>query len=186
MEQFEKNVFDAIYARRSIRAYIDDKPVEQEKILKLLKAAMAAPSACNIQPWEFIVVSDQETVSSIKNSIQRWGNYNAPLVIVVCSYTPDIPWEGDEGLADCSAAIENMLIAATTLELGSVWIGGFDREAIRKILGIPDAVVPMGVVYFGYPAQHPEPRTQYLEEAVYWQKYDPERKHSPRQGNILA
>ncbi len=186
MNECEKNVFDAIYGRRSVRAYVEDKEVEHEKIEKLLKAAMAAPSACNIQPWEFIVVTEKETVCSIKKSIQRWGDYNAPLIIVVCSYAPFIPWKGGDGVEDCSAAIENMLIAATTMDLGSVWIGGFDREAIRKILDIPDPVIPMGVVYFGYPAEHPEPRTQYLEEAVYWQKYDPEREHASRPGNILA
>jgi nitroreductase len=186
MSQQEKIVFDAIFGRRSVRAYVADKAVEPEKIVKLLQAGMAAPSACNIQPWEFVVVTENETIASIKNSIAQFGNYNAPLVIVVCSYAAYIPWDGDEGTVDCSAAIENMLIAATTLELGSVWIGGFDRAAIRSLLDIPDPVIPIGVIYFGYPAEHPEPRTKYVEEAVYWQKYDPQRSHSPRPGSLVA
>jgi len=186
MNQYEKNVFDAIFSRRSIRAYLEDKEVEHEKIVKLLNAGMAAPSACNIQPWEFIVVTEKETVSLIKQSIAVYGNYNAPIVIVVCSYTKYIPWEGDEGIIDCSAAIENMLIAATAMGLGSVWIGGFDTESIRTLLDIPDHVLPMGVVYFGYPAEQKEARTKYTEEAVYWQKYDPEREHRPRPGNLLT
>ena len=185
MDPFEQHVFDAIYARRSIRAYQEGREVEQEKIMNLLKAAMAAPSACNIQPWEFVVVTDKETTSSIKQSIPQFGNYNAPLIIVVCSYAKYIPWENDEGLVDCSAAIENMLIAATAMQLGSVWIGGFDRAAIRSILDIPEHVVPAGVIYFGYPAEHPEPRTKYVEEAVYWQKYDPEREHEHRPGSLI-
>ena len=184
-DQYEKHVFDAIYGRRSIRVYVEDKQVEHEKIIKLLKAGMAAPSACNIQPWEFVVVTEKETVSQIKRSIERFGAYNAPLVIVVCGYREFIPWEDDNGEADCCAAIENMLIAATAMGLGSVWIGGFDAASIRAILDIPDHVAPIGVVYFGYPAESKEPRTQYLEEAVYWQKYDRGRKHQPRPGSLI-
>jgi nitroreductase len=186
MNLFEEHVFSAIYGRRSIRAYVEGRTVEPEKIEKLLRAAMAAPSACNIQPWEFIVVTDKEKIAQIKQSIARWADYNTPLIIVVCSYTKYIPWEGDGGIVDCAAAIEYMLIAAAALELGSVWIGGFDPPAIRRLLEIPEHVLPAGVVYLGYPAEVKEPRTKYLEEAVYWQRYDPEREHPPRPGNILA
>ncbi len=186
MSQSEKEVFAAIFGRRSIRRYVEDNEVEQEKIVKLLQAAMAAPSACNIQPWEFIVVTEKGTAGLIKQSIPRFGNYNAPLVIVVCSYKKYIPWEGDEGIVDCSAAMENMLIAATAMGLGSVWIGGFDAPSIRKILDIPEDVAVIGVAYFGYPAEQPEPRTKYVEEAVYWQKYDTEREHRPRPGNLIS
>ena len=184
MEQVEKNVFDTIFSRRSIRTYAEEREVEQEKIIRLLEAGMAAPSACNIQPWEFIVVTDKARVRTIKESVREHGYYNAPVVIVVCSYTAFIPWEGD-GVIDCSAAIENMLIAATAMQLGSVWIGGFDAASIRGILDIPEQVNVVAVVYFGYPAEHPEPRTKYVEEAVYWQKYDPEREHRPRPGDLI-
>jgi nitroreductase len=185
VNQHEQHVFNAIYGRRSVRSYVEGKDVEHEKIVKLLKAAMAAPSACNIQPWEFVVVTEPETVRQIKQSIERWGNYNAPMIIVVCSYPELIPWEDDNGVRDCSAAIENMLIAAPVMDLGAVWIGGFDPGSIRQLLDIPEHVVPVGVIYVGYPAEHHEPRTQYLEEAVYWQKYDPERSHQPRPGHII-
>ena len=107
MTQYEDHVFDALYARRSIRNYLEDSEVEREKIVRLLKAGMAAPSACNIQPWEFIVVTEKARVGLIKESIAKWGNYNAPVVIVVCGYPDFIPWEGDDGVIDCSAAIEN-------------------------------------------------------------------------------
>jgi nitroreductase len=185
MNQAEKHVFDAIFGRRSIRAYLEDKQVEHEKIMKLLQAAMAAPSACNIQPWEFIVVTEKEQVSLIKQAVADHGNYDAPVVIVVCGYTEFIPWEGDQGVIDCCAAIENMLIAATAMGLGSVWIGGFDPSSIRKLLDIPESVFPVGIVYFGYAAERKKPRTRYIEEAVYWQKYDPERAHHPRPGNLV-
>ena len=185
MNQYEKHVFDAIFGRRSIRAYLEGKTVEREKIIKLLEAGMAAPSACNIQPWEFIVVTEQETVSLIRKTIADHGDYNAPVVIVVCGSAEFIPWEGDKGVIDCCAAIENMLIAATAMGLGSVWIGGFDPPSIRKLLDIPEDVLPVGVVYFGYPAERKEPRTKYVEEAIYWQKYDPERERQPRPGNLV-
>jgi nitroreductase len=186
MTQSETGIIAAILARRSIRAYRADQPVEHEKIVQLLQAAMAAPSACNLQPWEFIIVTEQETVRLIKESVAENGGYNAPLVIIVCSDPALIPWDNDDGVVDCSAAVENMLIAATALGLGSVWIGGFEAAPIRGILGIPEQIRVKALVYFGYPAEEKEPRTKYLEEAVYWQKYDPERVHHPRPGNIFA
>lgn len=186
MNQFADPVIEAIYARRSVRRYTG-QAVEPEKIDMLLKAAMAAPSACNIQPWEFIVASDPDVVEAVRGSIARWANYNAPLIIVVCSYTPHVPWDGNPaGIEDCCAAMENMLITAPVLGLGSVWIGGFDRDALRRILQIPAPVVPVAMAYFGYPAEQHAPRTQYLAEAVHWQRYDSERPHPPRPGNILV
>ena len=186
MDEYEKTIFDAMYERRSIRSFIEGKPVEKEKILKLLDAAMTAPSACNIQPWEFIVVSEKKTVSAIKDSIEKYGKWNAPLIIAVCGYTEFIPWDGDGWQLDCAAAIENMLLAAVALGLGSVWIGGSDPQKISKILDIPDDVYPMGLVYFGYPNEKKEPRSQFREQAVHWEKYDRKREHHPVPGNIFG
>ena len=184
MRSNEEQVFAALYARRSIRFY-QDRPVEREKLVKLLKAAMAAPSACNIQPWEFVVVTEPEAVVQIKGTIAKWGDWNAPAVIVVCSYPALIPWQGGDGKEDCAAAIENILVAATAMGLGTVWIGGFDPAVVRTTLDIPESVVPIGLVYVGYPAEEKEPRTQYLEEAVHWQKYDATRTPQPREGRIV-
>ena len=172
---YEAHVFQALYDRRSIRAYQESQPVEQDKLIQLLKAAMAAPSACNIQPWAFVVVSEPDGMARLRAAIGENGDYNAPAAFVVCGHPALIPWDGDEGLADCSAAIENMLTAATAMGLGTVWIGGFDRAVIRQLLGIPEDAAPLGIVYVGYPAESHAPRTQYLEEAVHWQVYDPTR-----------
>lgn len=180
MDQTE-TLFDVLYKRRSIRNYVADKPVEREKIELLLKAAMAAPSACNLQPWEFIVVDEPVGLGRLKECIDG-GNgrhYNAPAAFVVCGNKSYIPWESD-GSADCCAAIENMLLAVTVLELGAVWIGAIDGDAIKKLLDIPEHVAVISVVLFGYPAEQKRPRTQYTEEAVYWQKYDPSREHAER------
>jgi nitroreductase len=178
MSNTEKDIFDAIYARRSIRAY-QERDVEREKIEKLLKAAMAAPSACNLQPWEFIVVTEKDLLKQLKGTLGE-GNYNAPVAMVICGNPTNIPWDGDGWMQDCSAAVENMMIAAPTLGLGSVWIGGFDSDALTALLNIPAHVHPMCVVLFGYPAQEKTPRTKYNEEAVFWQTYDPERKRQMR------
>ena len=186
MGNVEQTVFQVLYERRSVRSYVENRPVEKEKIIKLLEAAMAAPSACNIQPWEFIVVSKKETVADIKESIEKYGGWNAPLIICVCGYKEFIPWEGDGWVLDCAAAIENMLLAAVSLGLGSVWVGGSNPEKVRKILDIPEDVHPMGLVYFGYPNEEKEPRTQYRQQAVHWEKYDRAREHRPVPGNIFG
>ena len=176
-----ENLLDVMYSRRSIRCYQEDKQVEHDKIIMLLKAAMAAPSACNLQPWEFIIVNDKDGIKKLRECIDNDNGryYNAPAAFIVCCNTSYLPWEG-EGEMDCSAAIENILLAATVMELGSVWIGAFDDKSIRKNFDIPDYVAINGVVYFGYPDEEKMPRTQYTEEAIYWQKYDVQREHPAR------
>jgi nitroreductase len=179
MSQNEQYVFDAIYSRRSIRSYIEGKEVEQEKIIKLLKAGMAAPSTCNLQTWEFVVVTKKEMVDQLKNATFQ-GKYNTPMAMVVCGNTVNIPWKDEDWKIDCSAAVENMMIAATAMGLGSVWIGSFDMDSVRKLLVIPNHILIMSVVYFGYPNEQKKQGTKYNEEAVYWEKYDTKRNRKLR------
>jgi len=175
------DAIDAIYKRRSIRNYLD-KDVDQDTIITLLKAATAAPSAANYQPWEFIVVSEKEKLDELREELV-FARYNAPVAIVVCG-NMKLALKGPDKemwVQDCSAAIENILIAATSLELGSVWIGVYPVEnrvkLIKKIFNIPEHVIPLSVIYIGYAAATPEARTQYNESRVYWQEYEPKRKH---------
>lgn len=179
----EHSVFHTILARRSIRDF-EAKPVERQKIELMLKAAMAAPSACNLQPWAFIVVDEPEMLACVKTSAEQ-GKYNAPLAIVVCGINRHIPWSGDAWMQDCGAAVQNMLLTATEMGLGSVWIGGFDSESLRATLDIPDDVHPMCIVEFGYPTYEREPRTWYTEEAVHWQKYDSKKPRTMRTMQML-
>jgi nitroreductase len=185
MESREEIVFNAILARRSIRSFDDTIDVEKEKIIKLLKAAMAAPSACNIQPWDFIVITEIETIEKIKDIIKQYGDYNTKNIIVICGNNEHIPWK-DNGIVDCSAAMENIMIVAPTLGLGTVCIGGFDRSKIKDILGIPTNVEAIGMLYLGYPKEIKSPRTKYTEEAIHWEKYDTGREQKPRKGNIIV
>ena len=166
---------EAIYARRSIRRY-KEKPVEIEKLEKLLEAAMAAPSAMNIKPWEFVVVTNPETMDEIRSSLM-FGKHNAPAAIVVCGNTSFFknPLASKYWVQDCSAATENILIAAVELGLGTVWLGVHPiynfKKRISKILGLPDHVNPLNVIYVGYPAEEKPARTQYDPGRVHWETY---------------
>ncbi len=180
MDQLQ-TLMDILCKRRSTRVYEAEKPVEREKIITMLQAAMAAPSACNLQPWEFIVIDTPQRLKQLKECIGESNGryYNAPAAFVVCANTSYIPWESN-GEMDTSAAIENILLAATVLNLGTVWIGDIDRDGIHALLDIPAHVSVNSVVLFGYPAEAKASRTQYNEEAVYWDKYDPKLEHPER------
>lgn len=168
---------DLIFQRRSIRKFTD-KPLSDEQLKLLLKAGMAAPSAMNGQPWEFIVVTDNNLLAKCRNALM-FAKHNFTAVICVCG-SPRVGKSklGDRFWAqDCSAATENILLAATALGLGSVWIGVhpvtmFVRQ-IREILNIPTDVTPLNLIGLGYPAEQKEPRTQYDEKKVHWQLYAP-------------
>ncbi len=182
---YEETVMHAILARRSVRSYVPDKPVEKEKLRRLLEAGMAAPSACNLQPWEFIVVTDEDKMAKLR-PMMGFGNYNAPAAIVMLGNTSGIPWGGEDWKIDVSAAVENMMIMAAAMGLGSVWLGSYDEKALRELLDIPENIRVMNVAYFGYPAKTPNPKTRYNEEAVFYEKYDPARQRKVRTIDMLG
>lgn len=174
-------VLDAIFGRRSIRAYAR-RSVPHEVIITLLKAAMAAPTAVNCQPWEFIVTDDPNQMAKIREKFV-FARYDAPVAIVVCG-NMKLALKGpdhDMWIQDCSAATENLLIAAAGLGLGAVWIGVYPIESrvstLRSLFNIPEHVVPLCAVYIGYPAEEKDPRTHYNPKRIYWGTYDPQRKH---------
>ena len=165
-----------IMTRTSIRQY-KDQPVEQEKIDIMLKAAMAAPTALNLQPWHFIVIDDKPTLELLSGRQPS----NAPLMIAVCGDTnkttmPDgkskLP---DFWVQDVSAAIENLLLAAHAQGLGAVWTGVYpamERTAeVANILNCPNNIVPVAVVRIGYPGESPEPKDKFKEENISYNKF---------------
>jgi nitroreductase len=168
-------VIEAIFQRRSIRKYTD-QPVEPEKLEALLQAGMAAPSAMNCQPWEFVVVTDTEKLAQFRKRL-LFGNRNAPAAIVVCG-NPGLSTNPTARLfwvQDCSAATENIMIAAVSLGLGTVWIGlhpvaGFVK-VIREVVGLPRRVTPLCIIYVGYPDGNKPARTQYEAARVYRESY---------------
>lgn len=165
-----------IMTRTSIRQYTD-QPVEPEKIDIMLKAAMAAPTAVNLQPWHFIVIDDKQTLELLSGNQPS----NAPLMIAVCGDTnkttmPDgkskLP---DFWVQDVSAAIENLLLAAHAQGLGAVWTGVYpvmERTAeVANILNCPSNIIPVAVVRVGYPGESPEPKDKFKEENISYNKF---------------
>jgi len=163
---------DVILKRRSIRRFTD-QPVEKEIILRLLEAAMAAPSAMNAQPWEFVVITEPKVLERIHNS-SLFAKMKAPVVISVLGSRRMQKNKAGERfwVQDCSAASENILLAATAFGLGSVWVGVHPvtlfEDQISRILNLPEGVRPLNLLFIGYPAEEKEPRTQYEEQRVHW------------------
>ena len=168
----EQAVLDNIATRTSIRDY-EARPVEKEKIEKMLRAAMAAPTAMNKQPWHFVVV-DQRNVLDALAGANPYAKMlkKAPLAIVVCGNT-DKMIEGDGRdfwIQDASAATENLLLAAHAMGLGAVWTGAYPSEerciSISKVLSLSDNLIPLNMIVVGYPAEQPQPKQKFKEENI--------------------
>lgn len=163
-------VFQAMLARRSIRRYTGE-PVSAAQMRRLLEAAMAAPSASNRQPWHFVVVTERKTLDALAES-HPYGKmlFEAPACIAVCAEPENVHW-----VEDCSAATENILVAAVEMGLGSVWLAVHprgDREhAVRDLLGVPPHFNLLCLIALGHPAEQKEPRTQYREERVHRERW---------------
>jgi nitroreductase len=169
------NILDTIFLRRSIRVF-DRRKVDQTVLIDLLKAGMAAPSASNSRPWEFILVTDEAILEKLQSSL-AYGKYNRPAAAVVCANLSIAKNESAYRfwVQDCSAASENILIAAAGMGLGTVWIGAYPKEdvmqTLREILDIPEDIYPLNIIYIGYPAEDKDARTQFEESRVHWNRY---------------
>jgi nitroreductase len=163
-----------IFARRSIRKFTEE-PVSDAHLEKLLRAAMNAPSACNEQPWEFVVLKNRDTFQQIR-AFQRFSMPldTAALAIVVCGDTTRQKFDGF-WVQDCSAATQNLLLEAEHLGLGAVWMGlhpiAHWTKKMTELLGLPEKVVPLGVIAVGHPAARVEPADRYLPERVHFEKW---------------
>ena len=165
-----------IYQRKSVRHFTDQE-VTKEQLETIIRAAMAAPTAINAQPWQFLVVTDKELKAKYAE-----GNFQADMVkkcsalVVIC---------GDKTLGnerswtywdqDCSAATENLLLAVESIGLGAVWTGvypGEDRmKTVKERFGLPDNVVPLCVILVGYPDGTDKPKDKWKPERIHWNKY---------------
>lgn len=161
---------DIITSRRSIRKYTSE-PVSEETITELLKAAMSAPSARNEQPWQFVVIDDRRVLEAIPE-FHPYSQmlHEAPVAILVCG---DLSLEKSSGywVQDCSAATENLLLAAHAKGLGAVWLGVYPRqervEGMKKLLGLPEHVIPLALVALGHPAEQKPPAQRFAPERVH-------------------
>jgi nitroreductase len=165
-----------IFGRRSIRAYTPGD-VTDSQVQSLLEAAMAAPSAVAKDPWRFVVIRDPRMLARIADALPNGKMLaTAPVGIVVCG---DLDAAHDRQLSyllqDCSAAIENLLLAAHALGLGACWLGVHPREdRIRKLsqlLDLPPNVIPVASIAIGRPGEVKEPRTRYNETFVHREKW---------------
>lgn len=164
----------AILERRSVRQYTD-QPVAEQDVKDLLTAAMAAPSAGNAKPWHFIVINER----AILDEIPKFHQYaaalkQAPMAILVCA---DQTLEKYKGywVQDCAAATENILIAATAKDLGTVWLGVYPNEdrmmKLRELLTIPENITPFSLVAVGHPKEDKEPVRQYDQSRVHYNRW---------------
>ena len=167
---------DFILGRRSIRVYSPGE-VSEAAVARLLEAAMAAPSAMTKDPWRFLLVRDRQTLANLATLHPGAAMLSsAAMAIVVCGDL-DLAFERQISylLQDCSAAIENLLLAAHAQGLGACWVGIHPGEAlikrVKELLSLPASFVPVAVVSLGQPGEQPPPRTRYNADYVRREKW---------------
>lgn len=160
------DVVEAIKGRRSIRAF-KSMEVSQETVEKIIDAARWAPSAGNVQPWEFIIIRESKTKRRVAEvALDQTFIEEAPVVIVVCANeNGSSQGYGIRGktlycIQDTAAAIQNILLTAYSFGLGTCWIGAFKEEEARETLKIPSGIRPIAIIPVGYPAEKPQPRSK--------------------------
>lgn len=170
------NKVDLLFERHSVRQYADGAVAPQDLEL-ILQAGMSAPSAVNSQPWEFLVVQERARLNECATIRKFWGMLaKAPLAIIV-----NANLEGYKGsnrdffIQDCSAAAENMLLAATALGYGGVWLGVHPleepQEQLRKLFHIPREIMPVVLLSIGKPLTPAERKPRVTPEKVHYERY---------------
>jgi len=174
-----------IFSRRSIRRFSAEK-VSDAHIKLLLEAAMAAPTAMNMKPWHFVVVDDPGKLADLRSSLP-FGKMEAPLAISICGNMKSIrrPVLERFWVQDCSAATENLLLAANALGLGAVWCGVHPiktlENAVSSVLNLPKLVIPLNIIFVGHPAEEKPARTQYDQTRISHNLFDVGWKPVPDQ-----
>lgn len=180
-------VLDIIATRTSIRHYTDERLTDAE-IETLLRAGMAAPSAINIQPWQFVVVTDPAVAARMTTGRVNRMYAEAPCLIVVCGEVTtwtkrhDAPADAEPAerdnpnwAIDCSAVCENILLAAHAMGLGGVWTACYPYperyEVVKEVLGIPEKVMPLAVLPIGHPAESPVPKDKWKPEKIHYGRW---------------
>ena len=173
-----KIAIETIMTRTSIRSFTD-RQVSADTIEMLLRAGMAAPTAVNKQPWHFVVINDRAVMDELGGNgrqSQMWKE--SPLAIVVCG-DMDKALEGPAQafwVQDCSAATENILLAAHALGLGAVWTGCYPMEErmanVSQVLNLPETVIPLCVIVMGYPNENPDPKDKWKPENVTYNRFE--------------
>lgn len=172
------NAIETLMTRTSIRSFTD-RPVSADTIEMLLRAGMAAPTAVNKQPWHFVVINDRAKLDELGGNgrqSQMWQE--STLAIAVCG-NMEKALEGPAQafwIQDCSAATENILLAAHALGLGAVWTGCYPMEErvanVSQVLNLPEHIVPLCVIVMGYPNENPDPKDKWKPENVTYNMFE--------------
>lgn len=187
------DIFDVIASRRSVKSFLP-KFVSWENIAKVLDAGRLAPSSGNLQNWKFIVVLESSQKQNIANAChEQYEIASAGALIIVCSEVEKVErYYGLRGerlysVQNCAAAIENMLLEAHSLGLGSRWIGAFDEDEVRSLCSIPPEVRPQAIVAIGYAKEVPEAPPKYpLETVVYFHRWDNRKRDGAKYDHNYA
>lgn len=171
---------DCILSRTSIRNF-SDSPVPPGEVKKLLAAGMAAPSAVNMQPWMFVVVDKRELLDALAEKLPYAKMLkDAPLAIIVCGdlrKTLD-QREREYWVEDCSAAAQNILLAAHALRMGAVWTAvhpvNSRIDSVQSLLNMPEYLVPLNVIPVGYPTENSEPKQKWDPSKIHWNAWERE------------
>ena len=175
--KMENQVINNIMTRVSVREFTGEK-ITDAQIDTLLRAAMAAPSAINKQPWAFIVVTDEDLIAKLGEALpySRCSNHPACAIIPCGDLSKAI--EGEMGafwVNDVSAATENLLLAAHSMGLGAVWTGlhpDMNRATmVQQLLGLPEHIIPLCVVPVGLPAENPDVKDKYNPENIHYNRW---------------
>lgn len=169
---------DLAKQRYSCRKY-KHQPIEEEKLLKVLEAARVAPSACNLQPWHFIVLRDKKNLEMISTTYKRDWFKTAPTVLVVCG-DHEASWKRSDRKdycdVDISIAIDHITLQAAELGLATCWVCNFDAMKCAEMMNLPSHIEPIALIPIGYPGdskstnRHDNDRKP-LEQIVHWEKY---------------
>ena len=164
-----------IMTRTSIRQYTNE-PVSKTDIETMLRAGMAAPTAVNKQPWHFVVVTDKAKLKALSGGRGRMLEQCAVAIVVCGDMEKAMPGKAKEyWIQDCSAATENILLAANALGLGAVWTGVYPMEdrmaAVSKAMKLPETIVPLCTIVIGHPAEQPKPKDKWKPENVSYNEF---------------
>jgi nitroreductase len=164
-----------IMTRTSIRQYTNE-PVSKADIETMLRAGMAAPTAVNKQPWHFVVVTDKAKLKALSGGRGRMLEQCAVAIVVCGDMEKAMPGKAKEyWIQDCSAATENILLAANALGLGAVWTGVYPMEdrmaAVSKAMKLPETIVPLCTIVIGHPAEQPKPKDKWKPENVSYNEF---------------
>jgi nitroreductase len=167
-------LFESLFNRRSIRNYTSEK-IHNAELEKIIEAGMYAPSAVNKQPWHFVIFRDKSTINAIIEVHPNSKMLNQASAGILICFDKKLEHDNGYGPIDCSAATQNMLLAAHELGFGTCWIGIYPREkrvsTLHNLFNLPEHVIPFAVVSVGYPNEVKQKPERFKKERIHFEKW---------------